>query len=358
MDKIESIKIEGLQSHEESELELSEGTNVLIGDSDAGKSAVIRSLWWLRFNRPSGDQLNREGVSKRSVEVKGGNDSILRQKTKTKNRYVLSENGGKLQYFNSVGTEVPEIVIKTLPIQEINFRRQRDPIFFLTQTPGERSRFLNSQVSDLWMIDRFTSDLNRELREADKKEKEEQDKAEDEEKKAETLQWVDKFSERISKAKERRDKLSKEKDDCSKVEESVTTAENVSRKMPDRRFIRRKLRKIEELLRKIEELKNRRNVIEDIEDSLEKIDRIDRTLKSLPNYSDKKKNRLSEIHNRLIELEREKAKIDELESVLDNADEVIKLQKDAHREAVKCRRKFEEEFPEICPLCGANWSKR
>src|SRR4030066_377226 len=51
---IKSLKIENFQSHLNSWLEFSNGINVISGQSNNGKSSILRSLSWVIFNRPLG----------------------------------------------------------------------------------------------------------------------------------------------------------------------------------------------------------------------------------------------------------------------------------------------------------------
>ena len=51
---IKRIKIENIQSHKETELELSSGINAIVGSSNNGKSAILRAFYWLVYNRPLG----------------------------------------------------------------------------------------------------------------------------------------------------------------------------------------------------------------------------------------------------------------------------------------------------------------
>ena len=49
---IKSIHVVGFQSHADSTIEFDPGVNVLIGQSDSGKTAVVRALDWALNNRP------------------------------------------------------------------------------------------------------------------------------------------------------------------------------------------------------------------------------------------------------------------------------------------------------------------
>jgi exonuclease SbcC len=52
---IDSLSIQNFQSHEKTELEFDEGINIIIGQSDSGKSAILRALNWVVNNKPNGE---------------------------------------------------------------------------------------------------------------------------------------------------------------------------------------------------------------------------------------------------------------------------------------------------------------
>lgn len=51
--KIKSIIIKNFQSHANTELELCDGVNVILGNSDVGKTAILRALGWIFLDRKS-----------------------------------------------------------------------------------------------------------------------------------------------------------------------------------------------------------------------------------------------------------------------------------------------------------------
>ena len=62
---IKSIHLRNFQRHKKLDIDLSEGVNVIVGPSDIGKTAILRALYWLRFNRPlSTEVLHTWGAEK------------------------------------------------------------------------------------------------------------------------------------------------------------------------------------------------------------------------------------------------------------------------------------------------------
>ena len=66
---ISRVCLQNFQSHEESELELSPGINVIVGSSNSGKSAIVRAMEGVRTNRPWGTSFVRRGTRGATVAL-------------------------------------------------------------------------------------------------------------------------------------------------------------------------------------------------------------------------------------------------------------------------------------------------
>jgi len=142
---IKNLKIVNFQSHEKTELALHPGVNVIVGESESGKTAIRRALYWLSFNRFAGDSFRSwwsNEKSKTEVSVLLSNDiNIARYKSNSENAY--SVNG---EVFKAVGQVVPQKVQDLLRISDINFLKQMDSPFLLSMSSGEVARYLNRIV--------------------------------------------------------------------------------------------------------------------------------------------------------------------------------------------------------------------
>lgn len=149
---LNSLTLNNFQSHSSTRLDFSPGINSIIGASDSGKSAILRSLYWLISNRPSGDAFvshwarDKKGNQNQSCAVVLDVDGavITRERRTDFNGYHLS---GEKTPFEAVRTDVPEKVAKALNITEINIQKQLDSPFLLSSTSGEVAKFLNQLVN-------------------------------------------------------------------------------------------------------------------------------------------------------------------------------------------------------------------
>jgi len=155
---ISKLIIKNFQSHKLTKLKFHSGVNCIIGSSDVGKTAIIRALRWLMFNRPKGDAIRSYwgGETRVSMSTEAGKLDLVRDST---NYYVL--NGQKLE---AIGYDVPEEVTSMLNVNEINLQNQHDRPFLLDTSPGAVAQFFNA-VAHLDVIDRAISNVQKWIRE-------------------------------------------------------------------------------------------------------------------------------------------------------------------------------------------------
>ena len=160
---LKTLKIENFESHIDAELNFDKGVNVIIGKSDNGKSALMRSIYWNLINFPKGESY-RTWESDETTSKLIFNDVITKRiRSNTKNAYECSEFK---ETFNAIGNgDPPEDIQKLLNIdRNINIHMQSDPIFLLSQSPGEVARHFN-KVAGLFKIDstlkNATQDINK-----------------------------------------------------------------------------------------------------------------------------------------------------------------------------------------------------
>ena len=171
--------IKGFQSHKRSIIEPNNGVNIFNGISDKGKTAVIRAIRFVVYNKPSGDEFRSwwGGDTSVTLTFTDGN-TIKRTKTNTENSYTIN-NDKPLKAF---GQGVPEEVTKILNLEDVNIQQQMESPFLLSDTSGEVATHFN-RIAGISVIDKsigkaksaiLKTKQSIEHREADLKEKQEQ----------------------------------------------------------------------------------------------------------------------------------------------------------------------------------------
>jgi len=136
--RITNLLIENFQIHKELLLEFTPGVNALVGESDAGKSAVVRSLELLLRNQPKGGEgIYQSDFTEKPLKVILEDDrgNLIERESK-----VYKVNGSPLKAYGSL---VPEQVTELFPMKDINFQFQLDPYFLILETGGRAAEILN-----------------------------------------------------------------------------------------------------------------------------------------------------------------------------------------------------------------------
>jgi DNA repair exonuclease SbcCD ATPase subunit len=144
------IKLHNFQNHRNLEISLSQITTI-VGESDSGKSAIVRAFQWLCLNLLQGDSFISHGKKKCFVQLEVLDyGQIVRRKGSGINGYILKNDEER----NAIGKEVPQDIANILNIGEINIAAQHSPIFWFTLTPGQLAKELNS-IADIAWLDRI-----------------------------------------------------------------------------------------------------------------------------------------------------------------------------------------------------------
>ncbi|HDY88850.1 MAG TPA: hypothetical protein ENH82_12160 [bacterium] len=144
---IKQLTLHNFQSHKKSTLEFSDGVNVIIGASDSGKTAIIRALKWLVWNRPGGDAFRSTWGGETDISIEVDNLIIRRIKGKDKNLYQKDDTR-----YAAFGVDIPEGIKQFLNINEINLQNQLDAPFLLNSSPGDVAKHFN-KIAHLDQID-------------------------------------------------------------------------------------------------------------------------------------------------------------------------------------------------------------
>jgi exonuclease SbcC len=138
---IKRVALRNFQIHEQTNLEFTEGMNVIAGSSDNGKSSIIRAIRWVVMNRPTGFAFHKHGAKgDTAVVVKFDDEECI-----TRDKGEKSSGGYhyKGNVFAALRTDVPPEIQRALNLSEINIQSQHDPYFLLQDSPGEVAKKLN-----------------------------------------------------------------------------------------------------------------------------------------------------------------------------------------------------------------------
>jgi len=166
---IDSVHIQGFQSHKDSVLEFAPGVNAIIGVTSHGKTAVLRAIEWLRTNRPLGDAFINHSLPFTKVEIEVDGHTVIRYRDRKGKNYYKMDG----ERFEAMGSDVPACVEALFNFGPLNVQSQFDPYFLLYESPGKRAAFINETLrldraaTMLDLLKKWGRDTERAKKEAD-----------------------------------------------------------------------------------------------------------------------------------------------------------------------------------------------
>lgn len=144
---IARIRIRGYQAHEDTDVNLGPGLNVITGPTDSGKTAIIRAIRWVAFNDPTGEAFLNKKVGEVAVTITMSNGvEVTKTRRKGKTTYQVSTIPEPFEK-----SEVPLEVTQALAIDKqtfgdfvtaLNFSYQLDPPFLISETASAGAKIL------------------------------------------------------------------------------------------------------------------------------------------------------------------------------------------------------------------------
>lgn len=149
---IQEVQLTNFQDHADTIINFTNGINLIIGSSDAGKSAILRAINYVFHNSLKGDSFIRVGCNECTVRLKFSDGiEVSRIKGEDTNSYVLKDLDGNFHTFSKVGSSVPDAV--RLALGEPPLDDKKKPISY------------SDQMSSLFLVDLSPTDLPRTLSE-------------------------------------------------------------------------------------------------------------------------------------------------------------------------------------------------
>ena len=229
---ITRIEIKNFQSHKNTVLDFKSGVNVFCGESDNGKTAIIRAIRWVAENRPLGtDKLNStwNDTFKDDMSVKlwlSDDVWVERIRNKSLNGYRYFRDNKEVT-LEATGTDVPQVITDILCLNDVNFQFQMDPPYLLSMSASEASKYFN-RIIHLDTIDDTLSVADSDKRNLNSEKKVVESDIKKYRQKLEELEWLDE-AENIQIRIDKYDSLIRNKEDSiQNLEASISDYENVS----------------------------------------------------------------------------------------------------------------------------------
>ena len=351
-----SIKIQNFESWPNIFIKFHKGVNVIIGHSDTGKSGLFRSIIWPLINRPLGESiiswLENENDNKGtgSLLILDNTHFITRYRNDNSNIYELSTFD---EPFKAFGTKVPEEIQQELNIDStINIQNQTDPHFLLSSaySPGEVAKILN-RVSNLNIINSTLFNGKTDVQRSKTKIENIKESIKEKEKELKQYEHLDSFEILLNSASIKEEELEQYSSKKEKLNDVIDKIQEIEEALKVNKIKYQLIDKVNECIAKQKEIKQHEDTKYKLQKTIYRIQEIKKTIKN-----NKKKYKLyTPICNALlIEKGIKKLKYDKniIEANISCIKEFQKNIKEKERKLIKLKNKFNEQMPDICPLCG------
>lgn len=168
------VEIKNFLSHSKTIIELHPKLNILIGETNSGKSSILRAILWCLYNEPKGVEFLRTGEKKVSVKCHFSNGySIERTRNEAQSGYYeITKPTGETERFSGFGSEVPiqifdihqmppVFLTKDLSLK-LNVNEQLDGPFLITESPQRKAQMVGRLVGTQY-IDYAIKQLNKNI---------------------------------------------------------------------------------------------------------------------------------------------------------------------------------------------------
>jgi exonuclease SbcC len=348
---IKSLEIQNIQSHEDTKLDFHPGVNVIIGSSDSGKTTIIRSLRKLVWNRPSGNALhsNWKDAGNSAIKLATNEGAVVWSKDKI-DKYELTIPGQKTLEFTAFATTVPQEISNFLNIDEVNLQNQLDAPFLLSETPGVVASYLN-KVARLDQIDIGISNINKWITGIKDLLNYKKGQLASEQVKLEKFNYLTDFEadvKTLEGLEKESDNIQAKYDQLSKLLQNI---KSLDKRIEEEQQILKAEPLVDEILRLIKERKEVQTKHDKLCKLLNDIDVIQEQLDSYNNIliAEPIVIELLTLYKSRDAIEADRSKLTRLvQDIKQNQLQLTQTQKKYD----KLHQEFEDEFPDVCPLCG------
>ena len=179
---ITKVKIHNFQSHKDTTVEFKDGMNIIVGESNSGKTSILRAIRWVLDNTPKGSDFITSGEDECSVIVTFSDGTSI-ERTRTRNdageyrvHGKLYQPDGTITFWNQVykgfNNDIPVDVCNTHQTPKVNLTKdisthlnimsQLDGPFLITESPLNKAAIIG-RLAGSQIIDEAIKRVNRDI---------------------------------------------------------------------------------------------------------------------------------------------------------------------------------------------------
>jgi len=348
---IKQLNIKNFQSHKNTTLEFHPGVNTIVGPTDSGKSAIIRALRWLIWNRPTGEAFRSTWGGETQVRITTDQNQFLRIKDKG-NVYALSNDPEGVDWTEYVafGSDVPEDIQKALNIDETNLQLQLDSPFLLSSSPGEVSAYFN-KIAHLDQIDKGVKYAQNKIRTITSQINSDERRVEELSTEIKKYDYIDKFEIEFEIVEQMGQEWQQKITTQNKLESIITNIKNINQRIYQYERTILLEEQVEATLQLYKERETRIQQSEDIYASITNIIYIDHQIETIEKTS-KLLPQIDKILSLIAEANEKEEDQENLEKLIHHIAQTEKDVQNTEKEIKSLKSELHKHMPKVCPLCG------
>ena len=181
---IKKVIIQNFQSHEYTEIEFKDGLNVIIGNSNSGKTSILRAIHWCIDNYPLGSDFIMTGKDKCSVGILFSDGTSIKR-TRTRNDAgsydvigITPDGQPYTQQYRGFANDLPIEISDIHQMPKINLTKdisthlnimdQLDGPFLITESPANKASIIG-RLTGTQYIDEAVKTANKRVAGLNKK---------------------------------------------------------------------------------------------------------------------------------------------------------------------------------------------
>lgn len=339
---IKELHIKNFQSHKNTSLEFCEGVNAIIGETDSGKSAIIRALRLLVYNKPTGDSYRSNWGGDTLIKAIVKDHIIERIKTNSKNLFILDD-----AEFNSYNEEISSV----LNMDEINLQKQLDNPFLLSETSGVVSSHFN-RVANLEKIDTALQKANQRVRKINSEVEYLQEQKELKNNLLQEYANIEGIEIKLKEVEHAESNLNLLQESEKTLSNVLTQLNTIQEGLDEFIYYEEVEQIVDSILVMHSEHKQLKSKVELLTELYNYVEYIKTHIKEFENYipAETEVNQILKLYENKKELNRRATLLDNLCSDINYKQKQLKT---AENDLKDLEEDFKENFPDICPLCNS-----
>ena len=169
---LKSVRVLDFQSHEDTFVEFDAGLTSVIGETNAGKSGLLRAISWALYNEPKGADFIRTGKSSCKVILTFSDGSIVERSRSRSSagKYVVTDTQGNTQSYSGFANDIPAEVANQHQMPQVqltkdikrslNVASQLEGPFLLTESNLQKASAVG-RIAGTQVVDDAIKELNK-----------------------------------------------------------------------------------------------------------------------------------------------------------------------------------------------------